>query len=81
MQQVRAKMKVTSVTLSENWVQGEPPLVSVVLNPVMGNSEENKKFWKASPSGKVELSILNSEASKQFIIGKEYYVDFTLAEG
>lgn len=74
---VRAKFKVTAITQRE----GSPePLVSVELFPVTGGSEENKEFWKWSPSGKIELGTINPGASSQFEIGKEYYVDFTKAD-
>ena len=41
---------------------------------------ENKAFWEATPSGSIELNINNPEAVKEYELGKEYYVDFTLAE-
>lgn len=52
---------------------------SVVLSPVYGNSEENKQFFAATPSGRIELGILNPEAGQAFELGKEYYVTFTQA--
>jgi hypothetical protein len=48
--------------------------------PVQGNNEENKKFFSASPSGKLEIGVMNPEAAKQFEVGKSYYLDFTPAE-
>jgi hypothetical protein len=51
----------------------------VILQPVAGTNEENKSFWKWTPSGKIELQVLNTEAADQFEVGKEYYVDFTPA--
>lgn len=53
--------------------------VNIVLSPVNGNSEENKQFFKYTPSGRIELSILNQAAAAQFEVGKEYYIDFTPA--
>ncbi|AGK52025.1 hypothetical protein [Bacillus sp. 1NLA3E] len=52
----------------------------VVLQPVFGNSDENKKFWQYTPTGRIELSTINTDAAEQFEVGKEYYVDFTKAE-
>jgi hypothetical protein len=43
------------------------------------DSEENKKFWEASPSGKIEFSTINEEAAKLFEFGREYYVIFRAA--
>lgn len=57
--------------------------VTIEMYPVYGNGDphhENTKFWQASPSGKLELGCVNEAASKQFVVGKEYYVDFTPAE-
>lgn len=71
---VRAKFRVNSVTKFE----GE--YVSVKLSPVTSGSEENKGFWKYTPSGTLEMSITNPEASKQFEPGKEFYVDFSPVE-
>lgn len=50
--------------------------------PVYGNGDpnhENTKFWKASPSGEIKLGTVNSAAWSAFEMGKEYYIDFTLA--
>lgn len=53
---------------------------SVILQPVINGSEENKQFYQYTPSGKLELSIMNPTAASQFQVGKEYYVDFTPAD-
>jgi hypothetical protein len=70
---VRAKFNVTEVS---KFSHGGG---KVTLAPVYGTSEENKKFWKATPSGKIEMWIDNKEALDLFDFG-EYYVDFTKAE-
>lgn len=57
-------------------------LVSIKMNPVSGNNDpdhENTKFWEASPSGELTLGCVNEAASKQFVLGREYYLDFTPA--
>ena len=57
-------------------------LCTVKMSPVYGNSDpnhENTKFWKASPSGRLELGSVNKSATDVFELGKEYYVDFTPA--
>ncbi len=38
---------------------------------------ENKIFGDATPSGLIELTILNEAASASLKTGKDYYVDFT----
>lgn len=53
---------------------------TVVFHPVYGNSEENKKFFEATPTGEIKLGIINQEAWPFFELDKEYYVDFRPAE-
>lgn len=50
---------------------------SATLIPVT-NSKESLCKW--TPEVSIKLFIVNPEAAKQFVPGKEYYVDFTLAE-
>lgn len=55
-------------------------MVTIEMFPVYGNGDpnhENTKFWQASPGGKLEMNCVNQEASTQFKVGKEFYVDFT----
>jgi hypothetical protein len=47
---------------------------------VIDGSEENKKFFKYTPGGHINILVDNENAKKQFEVGKEYYVDFTPAE-
>ena len=69
---VRAKFKVTRLTqdMSSHKVE---------MEPVASGSDENKSFFKYTPSGSIVLSTVNPEAAKQFAIGAEFYVDFTEA--
>lgn len=73
MKSVRAKFYVDHVTK----YKGEHG--SVVLLPVTSGSEENKTFWKYTPSGKLEMTI-NSSALDAFTPGQEFYLDFTPVE-
>lgn len=68
---VRCKFYVHSVTQSVNGGQ-------VTLFPVTRGAE-NREWASASPSGKIELTILNQVAVDEFTAGEEYYVDFTKA--
>lgn len=54
---------------------------SVHFSPVYSGSEENKKFFQATPGGQIAFYTVNESALNQFEQGKEYYVDFTPAEG
>lgn len=77
---VRAKFKVDAI---ERTKYGSVEMQTVKLSPVYGgdakSSEENKKFWAASPSGSIQLGCVNAEAAKLFELGAEYYIDFTPA--
>ena len=52
----------------------------LVLVPVTATCEENKQFFSYTPTGKLELGIVNPNAAARFEVGKEYYVDFTNPE-
>jgi hypothetical protein len=47
---------------------------------VYGNDGENKEYWEATPSGQLQLFMVNPAAWGQFEEGKEYYLDITPAE-
>jgi hypothetical protein len=51
----------------------------IVMAPV-SRGEENKEWSKYTPSGRIEMSILNEAAAEQFELGKEYLVRFSPAE-
>lgn len=56
---------------------------TLVFAPVYGKNDpehENSKFWKLTPSGEIKLGTISREAWEQFELGKEYYIDFSLAE-
>lgn len=71
---VRAKFTVTKVTKI-----GEDGRQEVEMSPVITGSDENEKFFEATPSGEIRMGILNKDVSP-FIEGTEYYVDFTQVE-
>jgi hypothetical protein len=54
---------------------------TIHMTPVYSSDpkSENAKFWDSSPSGKLELGVINLDAAKYFELDKEYYIDFTLA--
>ena len=72
----RAKFYVVSVKKTK-FSDGIGSVVE--LSPVVSGSEENKEFYKWTPSGRIELGTINEKAAAEFEIGKEYYVDFTPA--
>lgn len=85
---VRAKFVVTEVSQrmqhvpkekdsKGNWRYEEKPIDTVRMSPVTGDA--NSKFWTASPSGSLELSMTNPDAAGTFKLGQHYYVDFSEA--
>ena len=74
---VRAKFKVDSITTRAHWQKDKGHIGTVSLMPVTGGSEENAKFYDATPGGKIELGTVNAAALAHFEIGREFYVDFT----
>lgn len=52
---------------------------SVHFSPVYSGSEENQRFFQATPGGQIAFYTVNQSALDQFEQGKEYYVDFTPA--
>lgn len=77
---MRAKFKVQSITQQANWNKPGGSLYTLQLHPVSSGSDENKKFFEATPGGQIQLSVVNEEIGKRFPIGAEVYVDFTPAE-
>lgn len=70
---VRAKFFVSSVTHTADGG-------SVELHPVTSENEENKKYFRWTPGGVIQMSVLNRDALNQFVPGKAYYVDFIAEE-
>lgn len=50
---------------------------TVKLETVIAGSDENKDFFRWTPSGQISFACVNPKACEQFEVGKEYYVDFT----
>lgn len=71
---VKTKFNVSELTKYGNGGGGK-----VRLNAVTGGSDENKEFWKLTPSGEISLNIDNPEAFKQFEEMGEFYVVITKA--
>lgn len=70
------KAKFTATTRTEStWGH------SVTLTPVVNTATiEDASFYKATPSGEIQLNGLQPEVAAQFTPGKTFYVDFTEAE-
>lgn len=78
---VRAKFYVSEVKQSRNYYGGNDSglITTIKLQPVTGNSEENKAFFRWTPAGSIDLGTVNPAVVEQFHIGDEFYIDFTPA--
>lgn len=75
MSKVRAKFECIGI---DDQPTAEQKVVK--FSPVINGSEENKSFAKYTPAGNLELYIsYDTEASKAFEVGKEYFLDITPA--
>lgn len=77
MHQVRAKFTCTEVT---QYAGGSKKVVLQPVTPPPNASEEDKAFWKYTPSGNLTMTIDNPPASSLFNAGGRYYIDFTAVE-
>ncbi len=75
MEKVRAKFRCDSVNPETNMVR-----MTAVYGSDDNDNEENNQFAEATPFGSLEMKIDNPNAKDFLIQGKEYYLDFTIAE-
>lgn len=84
MTNIRAKFKVATHSTSLGWNsetgKNDRKIGTVKLFPVTGGSEENKRFYEATPGGEITLSTVNSAVLDSLPLGAEVYVDFTPAD-
>lgn len=55
------------------------PGVNISFSAVYSGSEENDKFFKATPGGHLDLFTVNKEFADTIELGKEYYIDISSA--
>lgn len=76
---MRAKMRVNHVD------KQFPNQETLHFNPVgpsrypEDGSDENNTYAKFSPSGSLQLTVVNPVLLGKFSVGEEYYLDFTKA--
>lgn len=71
---IRCKFKCESMNLREE-------VADVQLSAVTTGSKENAQFFKYTPSGVLNLQVVDKEtAAANFEPGKEYYIDISPAE-
>lgn len=69
---MNTRCKVICLSKTEN----HGGFYSLVFSPVTANSEENKTFYKWTPTGKFQFDTINPVAADNFKVGQEYYLDF-----
>lgn len=81
---IRCKFKCNGINETETYVRdsktntgGMKSVFTASFYVVTGESEENKKFFLATPSGELKVGL---HADKEFVVGKEYFIDITPAE-
>lgn len=52
----------------------------VIFRPVIGDSEENAKFFAATPGGVIDLQVVSVAARAGLDVGREYDVHFYARE-
>lgn len=74
---VRAKFQVTNI-IHEAWMPADAR--RVILEPRYDTSiEEDRRYSKATPSGRIEMYIDNPPAVAAFPLNSVHYIDFTEA--
>ena len=74
MKTTRCKMMCTNVGMTNH---GHGNTCDYTFTPMYDDKcEENKAFWDATPSGKLEISC---SGEHDFVAGKYYYIDISLA--
>ena len=77
---VVAKFRCNSIELFSTEPGGNRRVKLAPVYPGKDASEEDKAFWKYTPSGSLEMTIDNPPAADLFEIGKNYYLTFEVAE-
>lgn len=75
---VRCKYRCDEVTKKRHWDRSKKEFLYIAkFYAVIQDSLENQKFFEATPVGSLEIGTYKED---HFEVGKEYYLDLTLAE-
>lgn len=80
---MRCKVRVTEIADVEGWMMRDSKRVRLKRMkavPVVDGSLENESFFAATPSGSIELGVINADALVGVDVSDELYVDFTVAK-
>lgn len=77
----RCLFTVNDVLLRQD-AEGQITSQIVKLNPsyVSDPGNPNHAFWKATPTGNLEMTITNPAVFGFFVPGRSYFLDFTAVE-
>lgn len=80
---VRAKLHCSAVHATNHGSTPDMDWITITFTPVMGSIEgtENHKYWKASPSGKLEIKGYRKDIPHLFNPGDYIYLDTELLDG
>lgn len=72
------KMKMWGIKTYDA-IPSAPVFCDISFMPVYNpdKTTENWKFWNATPSGRLELSVVNKDAVSELVPNEEYYVIIT----
>ena len=73
---VRAKFFCASNTPNGGGDEGS----IIKLAAVTSGGPENERFFHYTPFGELNMGTVNPAAAKEFVVGAEYYIDFTRAD-
>ena len=76
MNTIRCKFECVEVVKRKGWGENKF-LYAAKFQGVTSGSEENEKFFAATPSGNLEVSTVKDDL---FSVGKTYYLNLTPAE-
>lgn len=71
-QTVRCKFTCTNVTKRLHWDGSGRHLYDAEFSAVHDGSEENERFFEATPSGQLKIGTFKQD---HFEVGKDYYLD------
>lgn len=73
---VRCKFKCISKTEQLHWDRSKNKyLYQYTFVPVTEGSEENRKFYEATPSGELKLGTTRLDS---FVVGQDYFIDLSM---
>lgn len=74
---VRGKFMLQQIIQSSWGGEGRTLIFAAQYDPDL---PEDQSYSKATPTGKIEMTVDNPAALEQFQLGKAYYLDFTPTE-